>query len=247
MKNHDRITALLTERATQGLTLDESRELGQLAAMDPSLDLDSIDEAAAALTLALVNSEMPEMPSDLHAKLQRDAEAFWEPSAPIAPKPSPTPVLAWVGWVAAAAAVLFALVLLQDDGQAVLQAEQVAQVSDAVEIAWTGTEDPLGQGVGGEVLWSDDEQRGFMRFEGLEPNDPQQQQYQLWIFDKDRSADHPVDGGVFDVPAGSDSVLVPIDAKLAVSEATLFAITLEKPGGVVVSSRERLLLTAAVP
>ena len=38
---------------------------------------------------------------------------------------------------------------------------------------------------------------------------------------------------------------VPIDAKIVVDEAKLFAITLERPGGVVVSSRERLLLTAA--
>jgi len=49
---------------------------------------------------------------------------------------------------------------------------------------------------------------------------------------------------VFDVTG--DEVVVAIDAKLRVREPTLFAITIEKPGGVVVSRRERLVLVAAV-
>ena len=40
---------------------------------------------------------------------------------------------------------------------------------------------------------------------------------------------------------------MPITAKLAVHTPTLFAVTLEKPGGVVVSSRKRLVLAAKVP
>ena len=55
----------------------------------------------------------------------------------------------------------------------------------------------------------------------------------------------PVDGGVFDVDS-SGSVTIPIDAKLKVDSPYLFAITVEKPGGVVVSSRERLALVAPV-
>ena len=86
-----------------------------------------------------------------------------------------------------------------------------------------------------------------MRFESLAPNDPETSQYQLWIFDPTRAdwEARPVDGGVFDVPS-SGEVCVPIDAKLAVRETALFAVTLEVPGGVVVSRRERLVLTAAL-
>ena len=80
----------------------------------------------------------------------------------------------------------------------------------------------------------------------LPVNDPSRRQYQLWIFDKSRSAEKPVDGGVFDV-SSTGELIVPIDAKLAVTEAFLFAITAEKPGGVVVSDREDLLLLAQVP
>lgn len=83
-----------------------------------------------------------------------------------------------------------------------------------------------------------------MRFQGLKANDPKRYQYQLWIFDEARDARYPVDGGVFDV-AGAETI-VPIVAKVRVNQPTLFAITIEPPGGVVVSKREHIVLTAAV-
>jgi anti-sigma-K factor RskA len=69
-------------------------------------------------------------------------------------------------------------------------------------------------------------------------------QYQLWIFDKNRDERYPVDGGVFDIPPGAHEVFVPIDARVPVGEAVLFAITVEPPGGVVVSKRDRIALVA---
>ena len=86
-----------------------------------------------------------------------------------------------------------------------------------------------------------------MRFRGLAPNDPSVSQYQLWIFDRDQDERFPVDGGVFDVESGEGDVFVEIDPKLEVREPYLFAVTVEKPGGVVVSSRERIVLAAPVP
>ena len=82
-----------------------------------------------------------------------------------------------------------------------------------------------------------------MRFTGLAVNDPTQYQYQLWIFDKARDEKFPVDGGVFDV-SSTGEVTVVISPKLHVTDATLFAVTIEKPGGVVVSKRERIVVTA---
>jgi cysteine-rich repeat protein len=49
-------------------------------------------------------------------------------------------------------------------------------------------------------------------------------------------------GAMFDVQGGE--TIVPIDAKLRVREGVLFAVTIEEPGGVVVSDRERLVLLA---
>ena len=72
----------------------------------------------------------------------------------------------------------------------------------------------------------------------------QTQQYQLWIVDPERAA-QPVDGGVFDVQAGTREVIIPINAKLAVNNPAAFAITLEKPGGVVVSAGPLLVVASA--
>ena len=84
-----------------------------------------------------------------------------------------------------------------------------------------------------------------MVFSGLPVNNPNVEQYQLWIFDTDKGQDHPVDGGVFDI-AGTKQVVVPIDARIPVNKAVQFAITVEKPGGVVVSDKSRLPLLAEV-
>jgi anti-sigma-K factor RskA len=94
-------------------------------------------------------------------------------------------------------------------------------------------------------VWSDARQEGYMRFRNLPRNEPTAEQYQLWIFDQEQSLDTPVDGGVFDIDA-SGELVVPIDAKLEVHEALAFAVTVEKPGGVVVSDRTRLILTAGL-
>lgn len=113
-----------------------------------------------------------------------------------------------------------------------------------VQLAWTATEDAAAQGASGDVVWNDAEQMGYMLIRGLAVNDVETLQYQLWIFDPNRDERYPVDGGVFDIPAGAGEIVVPIDAKLAVAGPSLFAITVEEPGGVVVSSRERIVLLA---
>ena len=144
----------------------------------------------------------------------------------------------------------------------------VARVSDAADVIranWAGisaigaSDHALDKGVAGEVVWSDDLDEGYMTIAGIEPNDPSEFQYQLWIFDADRRSgdlpqfraeglpelltQRPVDGGVFDVRVtDAGEVIVPIDAKLPVGEAKIFAVTKERPGGVVVSDRDIVFL-----
>ena len=84
-----------------------------------------------------------------------------------------------------------------------------------------------------------------MRFENLPVNDPTKEQYQLWIFAKNQSEETPIDGGVFDISSDGE-VVIPIRPKLKAEDVYLFAVTVEQPGGVVVSSRERLPLLASV-
>jgi anti-sigma-K factor RskA len=113
-----------------------------------------------------------------------------------------------------------------------------------VTLAWSATQDAAATGARGDVVWSASRQEGYMRFSGLAANDPAVSQYQLWVFDRERDERYPVDGGVFDIPAGGAEVVVPIDTRVPVASATLFAVTVETPGGVVVSSRERIALVA---
>jgi anti-sigma-K factor RskA len=97
--------------------------------------------------------------------------------------------------------------------------------------------------VSGDIVWSDERQEGYMRLRGLPANDANKETYQLLIFEDGNLEPHPKDGGVFDVAADGE-VVIPIDAKLRVREPKVFAITIEKPGGVVVSSREKIAVLA---
>ena len=125
--------------------------------------------------------------------------------------------------------------------------ERLLAAEGSARAEWTPTKDPLGKAATGEVVWNKAQQKGTMRFKGLAKNDPTRAQYQLWIFDKTRDEKYPVDGGVFDVDSETGDVIVPIRATLAVNAPVLFAVTLEKPGGVVVSKRERIVVTAKMP
>jgi hypothetical protein len=122
--------------------------------------------------------------------------------------------------------------------------EKLLAAEGSARAEWTPTKDPLGKSASGEVVWNKEQQKGTMRFKGLAKNDPKSAQYQLWIFDKTRDEKYPVDGGVFDVDSDTGDVVVPIRATLPVNAPVLFAVTLEKPGGVVVSKREHIVVTA---
>jgi hypothetical protein len=106
--------------------------------------------------------------------------------------------------------------------------------------AWEGD----GSHGSGDVVWDNGRQRGFLRLQGFAPNDPHVVRYQLWIFDAGRDDRYPVDGGIFDVPAGRDVVVIPVNPAVRVSRPVAFAVTVEKPGGAVVSTREQVVAIA---
>lgn len=99
--------------------------------------------------------------------------------------------------------------------------------------------------ISGDVVWSDTKQKGYMRLHGLPVNDVSKETYQLWIFDKTQDKATPIDGGTFDIDKNGD-VLIPINAKLKAKQPEMFAITVERPGGVVVSKRDRIAALAKV-
>jgi len=255
----DRKNELLADRALQGLSELEARELETLGGAGD----ESFDYAAGAAALAELG-ELEAMPAGLAEKVLAQAKGRGA-SAPVRPAPvAHRP--RWdrgrtLGWLAAAAAAVVAVFgwmrppTIVKDIQVVEVAPRVptaaearqallAQATDVKTIAWSATPDPAAKGADGDVVWSPSKQQGYMRIRGLAANDPRAQQYQLWIFDGTRDQRYPVDGGVFDVRDGE--VVVPIKAPIEVREPKLFAITVEKPGGVVVSNRERIVLTAAL-
>lgn len=251
----ERLDELLVERATEGLDGDRLVEFESLLAADPAADDDGYDRAAAAIAeaFAAADPRSESLPPHLRDRLVETGRSGLR-AVPALPEIESTPVQrtrSWTPWLAAAAMLVVAILgwSRSIDRSEPLSAEQrlealLERAGDIDRWGWTATEDEAASGAGGEVIWSSAEDEGYMRISGLASNDPSVTQYQLWIFDATRSADHPVDGGVFDIPAGVDSVVVPIDPKLAVDDATLFAVTVERPGGVVVSSRERIVLLA---
>ena len=187
-----------------------------------------------------------------------------------ATRPAPAARAGLYGWFAAAASLVLAVFAWNRAPQPagpVAQTPPPVQVAPAAEpaappspaderalllaksaslkITFGATKDPAAAGVTGDVVWDPVTQRGFMHFVGLAANDPALRQYQLWIFDGGRDQRYPVDGGVFDVPADATEVVVPIRAALPVLSAKAFAVTIEKPGGVVVSGRQHVVALGA--
>jgi hypothetical protein len=101
----------------------------------------------------------------------------------------------------------------------------------------------LPEQVAGDVVWSDRDQRGYIRLANLPVNNPAEYQYQLWIFDPVRGDKFPVDAGVFDSRGPGEQVIA-MQPKLKVHGAAMFAITREPPGGVVVSDRSKVVALA---
>lgn len=225
------LDAVLADHALEGLPRTGSPALERALAEHGVHDLEL---AAAALDLGLCPPRA-ELPGPLRARLVRAArDPGTVTDRPLAPRAAPT------GWLVAAAALLVALFAWwprpAPDPSAARAA--LAARADALHRPWQATE--RATGASGDVVWSPDLQQGFARVSGLAQNDPTREQYQLWIFDS--AQEHPIDGGVFDVTG--PEALVPIAARLRVETPTLFAVTLEKPGGVVVSDQQRIVLLA---
>ncbi len=247
----DRIRELLAaEAAGERLDDAEFNELREMLAAVPaaerSRERDAMHEAAAlgqAAFLAEDRAAWRPMPGDLRERLLGMARARSLDGAPRARR------INWSarwGWAAATAMVIVWIVstVLLPRQPTVPDSVSVQSASDVVRLPWRSE---IGgyEEVRGEIAWSDSLQVGEMRFVGLPPNDPEVQQYQLWIVDPDRY-EHPVDGGVFDALDDGD-IVVPVDAKLNVEQPVAFAVTLEQRGGVVVSQGPLLLVASEGP
>ncbi|HVS19939.1 MAG TPA: anti-sigma factor [Planctomycetota bacterium] len=241
-----RLLDLAADRALGSLSPDEQRELDALLAEHGDDALLELELAAAELELEHLDDQgvqqVEPLPAALRERLVREGlELVGARALRPTPAPAPRPLAPWL--LAAAAAALAVVgwwprAAIESDTSRVYA--ELRALPGAMVHEWAATEHA--PGAAGEVVWSQDQQRGVMRIRGLFHNDPTVEQFQLWIIDG--TQEHPIDGGVFDVVG--DEVLIPIDAKLAVADPKAFAVTVEKPGGVVVSAQERVVLLAAL-
>lgn len=267
----NRLEELLAGQVLGDLSADEQFELELLLdnEEDPSDTIAELEQTLARVQLAyssdyVDDSEFDSLPRALRERIQVDAPQYlnhavqaetpavepWD-SSPQASKQSSFSVRESIAWLAAAAAILIAVSLWNfDDGggsfrtAAGQRSALIASASDLIRVNWGDGPTPFGDKVTGDVVWSTQLQEGYMRFVGVPINDATKLQYQLWIIDPKRDAE-PIDGGVFDVSSDGE-VIIPINAKLKVLDPQAFAITVEQPGGVVVSTQENLPLLAAV-
>jgi anti-sigma-K factor RskA len=246
----DRLAELSIADAFGDLTDEEQREYAELRMRHPDFDT-ALSERAAAAAMSAAAGEGEPIPDEVAATLVDAGERYLAERHSAAPpvrrasRAASWSLLALAAAVVLAVGVWLAKDMLSPRSPTAQRTALLASGHALVRSTWSAGGDATGAAVQGDVVWDPQTQTGFMRFVGLRANAPSQEQYQLWIFDAERDDRYPVDGGVFDV-SSSGEVVVPIDARLRVSRVTLFAVTVEKPGGVVVSSRERIAALAKI-
>ena len=263
---------LLAGKVLGDLTLEETEQLNKSEGKHQS-ELFELEQAAAALLLVFEDVHSEAMPESLQRKILIDApnhlaaqigikseenqEAGSEKKivsrkTEISGLESYLSNREMIAWLACAASLFLSFGLWFANRSSVqttitfsdARKTLIGDATDLIRVDWKEGKTPLESQVTGDVVWSNERQAGYMRFTGMQKNDPTQEQYQLWIIDPSRD-DEPIDGGVFDIDSLGE-VIVRINAKLKVLNPSAFAITIEKPGGVVVSTQERLPLLAVV-
>lgn len=274
-EQNEKLFDLLAKKAIYGLDESEARELASFDAESTELEFRSLEMTAAAINLAGLEVEEP-MPAFLRERIldsgeefirSRQPESAWPPPKE-AQSPAPARLGAWFGWTGWAAAALASIALAVNIWSTRMQPPPNIANVPPVEAPRTLTPNELreellrseaniykaswGAGnvkeftdISGDIVWSEAKQTGYMRFRGLPVNDADKTCYQLWIFDKTQDKATPIDGGTFDVKTEGE-VVIPITAKLKALGPEMFAITIEKQGGVVVSKREKIAALAKV-
>jgi anti-sigma-K factor RskA len=251
----------LAGRILGDLSSEEERELMARESPESEIEVERLERAAAAIQLAFEGSRHTALPKALYDKILFDSNSQLSRSSDQVRLGDNVKTLVMsdyrltrreiFAWLCMAASLLVAFGLMYSgrggslSSLASKRSRLLKSDTELIQVAWAPGKTPFNQPVTGDVVWSNERQEGYMRFTNLPVNDPTKEQYQLWIIDPSRD-DEPIDGGVFDVNSKGE-VIIEIHEKLKVISPKAFAITVEKPGGVVVSTQENLPLLAPVP
>jgi anti-sigma-K factor RskA len=267
--NISRYEELAAGQSLADLDPAERAEWARLGGADDDGLAEDLEAISAHLEIAAASKAATPLPPALAQRLTQHARSLAaapQATQPLAADrglvalPSPDqasrPRTSWLsspgpGWAVAAclAGILAAQWMIKPDATenrppspSVARAMLLENAPDLVRVSFQGAGGDY-ELAGGDVVWSDSLQEGYMTLEHIPANQPTEAQYQLWIVDPDRD-EIPVDGGVFDIPAADGPVVVPINSKLPVSDPAAFVITLEQPGGVVRSKQETVVAIA---
>jgi anti-sigma-K factor RskA len=262
----DRLWELLADRALDQLSAAEQQELDKLLAEHRDISADELDLAAAATYLALTETSFEPLPLHLQERIAEHSRQYYAsiskiPLAAIPNSKVETVMVPaapsrwqWAGWFAAAACLLLAAwgwwprLTPQRMGSAVVARAELLSKPDVVKADLPVLPDAASSPEAkADLVWSQADQTGYLRLRGIAPNDPRKHQYQIWIFDGQQDDRYPISGGVFDVSAAdidptTGEAVVPINPEIKVATPKMIAVTVEKPGGVVVSGRERVVI-----
>ena len=84
---------------------------------------------------------------------------------------------------------------------------------------------------GGDIVWSNGLQTGYLRLQGLVNNELPQRQYQLWIIGSDASSNEVINGGMFFADRSTGELVLPIQADHFVQQPRIFIVSVEPLGG----------------
>lgn len=261
----DRFEELEAGRILGNLDADEIREWQKLSA-DPAFQGDlSLELMAAALEVESLRDDATDLSHELSKKIQGGISEHLtaEPEEVGLVHPArwqeflANPRIAWA--IAALFSILFiaqpfvekapigkenSLVIAPEDSSPKENLDSlISKANDLITFEFRGTEEF--RQMSGTVVWSDELQEGYMTLTNLPANDASAKQYQLWIVDPGRD-EKPVDGGVFDISVTNGTAIIPIRNPLVVTNPQAFVITLEQPGGVVVSKQDTVVALAKI-
>ena len=127
----------------------------------------------------------------------------------------------------------------QDQTPLIQQRDKLLKVSDLLQSNWLKTLNPQVKKVQGDLLWSSQQQKGFMRFFNL-PVLPSTQYYHLWIYDLEYSLQEPISATRFKAdPHIRKEFLVEILPQKIVKKPYKFILKLEST-----SQPDQILLLA---
>ncbi len=206
-------------------------------------DLPSLSPALAARVRSQAANPVPASPAEVHRSRLSKRELLawltaaacllvavysWTTRKPDAPNPTPS---GDQGPIAKRN---------PDEGPAVLKGvptlaqqreELIASSEGVLHIRFGESVDPGEPLVSVDIVWSQTQQRGFLRLRGLPPNDPAKSQYQLWLVESTPMRTETVNGGVFDVEQPARELIVPIRTEHFVQQPNMLVVSIEPPGG----------------